>query len=57
MDSLKDLKGRVSESKVGRESTGGEDEDDEEMRRVRRRGSFNSVSTSVSPFMAALEDD
>ena len=55
MDSLKDLKGRVSESKVSRGD--GEDEDDEEMSRVRRRGSFNSVSMSVSPFMAAQEDD
>ena len=56
MDSLKDLKGRVSESRVGRESVGGEDEDDEEVSRVRRRGSFNSVSMSVSPFMAQEDD-
>ena len=54
MDSLKELKGRVSESKVGREN--GDDEDDEEMSRVRRRGSFNSVSMSVSPLMAQEDD-
>ena len=56
MDSLKELKGRVGESsKAGREH--GEDEEDEtEMSRVRRRGSFNSVSMSVSPLMAQEDE-
>ena len=54
MDSLKELKGRAGESKIGRDN--GEDEEDEEVSRVRRRGSFNSVSMSVSPLMAHEDD-
>ena len=49
MQSLTQLKGRVGESRVGRGE--GEEEEDEDVSRVRRRGSFNSVSMSVSPFM------